>query len=83
MEAQELSEQLGVVAAVAPGVVQMSDEIVQERKFEGCSRGKQIMAGEAAVEESERGELDDHARGSDEIEFAPADEQVHGNGSWR
>jgi len=81
MKAEELGEQFGAVAAVAPGVVEVSDKVVQEGKLEGRGGGKQIMARGAAVEESERGELDSHADGSDEIELDPANERAHGNGS--
>jgi hypothetical protein len=81
MKAQELGEQGGAAAAVAPGVVEVSDKVVQQGEFEGRGGGKQIMAHEAAVEESKRGELDGHADGSDEIELDPANESAHGNGS--
>jgi hypothetical protein len=63
--------------------VEVADKVVQKREFDGRGGGKEIMACEAAVEEGERGELHNHTDGTDEIEFSPADERVHGSGSSR
>jgi hypothetical protein len=83
MKPNELREQCGTVAAVAPSVVQVPYKIVYERKLNGRSRGIEIVARRNPIEESERGKLHHHPHGPYQIEFAPADEGVHGSGSCR
>jgi hypothetical protein len=80
MEAEALGEERGMAAAVGPGVVEVPDEVVEEGEFNGRGGGEEIVAGETAVDEGEGGKLHGHADGSDEIELAPADEEVHGGG---
>ena len=83
VEAHELVECGGGVAAVAPCVVEVPGEVVQERELDGRGRGVEVVAGEPAVEEGERGELDGHAHRAYEVELCPAEEGVHASGSSR
>jgi hypothetical protein len=83
MEAQQLSEQQRVVTAVAPSVVQMPNKVMQQRQLDGRGGGVQITSCQPMIEECKRGELHSHADRPHQIEFAPADECIHGSGSWR
>jgi hypothetical protein len=83
MKPNELSEQRGTVAAVAPCVMQMPYKVVNQSKLDGRSRGIEIVASRNPVEESERCKLNNHPHSSNQIEFAPAYERIHGSGSCR
>src|SRR5665213_2631996 len=81
VEAEELREDWAVVAAVAPGVVDVPDEVVQDGELDRCGGGDEVVAGGEVVEEGEGGELQHHAHRSDEAELEPAEERAHGSGS--
>src|ERR1700677_4378394 len=83
MKPQQLSGERGVVAAVAPSVLDVPNEVVDKRELDGCGGGVGIMARRTALDEVERGKLDDHAHRCHKIEPGPASERVYGSGSWR
>lgn len=61
MESDELREWGRGGAAVAPGVVEVPKEVVEDGEFDGDGGGEEIVAGGSVGEEGERGELEGHA----------------------
>ncbi len=58
VKAGDLAGAGGSVAAVAPGVVEVPCEVVEEGEFQGEGGGEEDVVGEDVVEEGEGGELD-------------------------
>jgi hypothetical protein len=70
MEAQELCERFARAALrfCWPGVVEMPEEVVEERELDGEGGGEEVVCGECVVENGECGELRDDAEEADEVE---------------
>jgi hypothetical protein len=83
MEAEELGEERGVVATVAPGVVEVPSEVVYYGELDDDGGVVEVVAWSPSIQEEEGGELDADAHQSDEIELEPAGELVHDRGSSR
>ncbi len=83
MEPYELNLESGIIAAVAPRVVQVPDKIMHQNEFYSRGRGNQVMALCASFDKSESDELQGHTHGSHQIELPPADESSQGSGSCR
>src|SRR5579872_5533702 len=72
-----------VRAAIAPGITDVPDEVVQQRDFKGGGCSEQIATMHRPVENAERPKLHDSPDDADEVEPQPPHQAAHGRGSSR